>query len=295
MKTAAKLGVTDKEIDKLCDAVLDALGKEPLDPEAIREAAGKAARNLGEEGKKKGMTTTLPLALGRLQSRGEIRRVPVGGRLDQQRYKYVRWSPESASRKSSLSDADAFVELARHFFRWVGPATMKEFQWFSGLGVKASKDAVGAARSRADRESTAIGCCCRRRGRVSRVHRAARAAVRAREQSRRDLGDTARRRVARRRQGPRDRGDAHVRRAPGQRVVDLAAHAILDRGRLIGYWEYDFDAQRDRRGRRSLEKKDKALASARSRRPRRTCATNSATRARSASTARRVASRRSRR
>src|SRR5579883_2197868 len=63
MKTAAKLGVTEKEVEKLCDAVLAAVGDEPLDPEAIREATGKAARNLGEEGKKKGMITTLPLAL----------------------------------------------------------------------------------------------------------------------------------------------------------------------------------------------------------------------------------------
>src|SRR5437867_1348100 len=38
MKTAAKLGVTEKEIDKLCDAVLKAVAKGPLDPDGIREA-----------------------------------------------------------------------------------------------------------------------------------------------------------------------------------------------------------------------------------------------------------------
>src|SRR5450755_1940760 len=63
MKTALKIGVTQKEIDKLSDAVVAALEKEPLDPDGIREATGKAVRNLGEEGKKKGVTTTLPLAL----------------------------------------------------------------------------------------------------------------------------------------------------------------------------------------------------------------------------------------
>src|ERR1043166_7177002 len=52
LKTAVKLGVTQKEIDKLCTAVCGALGDEPLEPEAIRQATGKAARNLGEEGKK---------------------------------------------------------------------------------------------------------------------------------------------------------------------------------------------------------------------------------------------------
>src|SRR6185436_3455707 len=88
MRTATKLGVTEDEIEKLCDAVLGALASGPLDPDGIREATGKASRSLGEEGKKKGLTTTLPIALGRLQARGEIRRVPTNGRLDQQRYKY---------------------------------------------------------------------------------------------------------------------------------------------------------------------------------------------------------------
>ncbi len=93
MKVAYKLGVTDKEVDKLCDAVRKAVEKEPMDPEEIRAAVGKAARSLGEEGKKKGLSTTLPLALASWQSAGEIRRVPVVGRLDQQRFAYTRWSP----------------------------------------------------------------------------------------------------------------------------------------------------------------------------------------------------------
>ena len=75
IKTAVKLGVTEKEIDKLCDAVVTALEKGPLDPDGLREATGKAVRNLGPEGKKKGLTTTLPVALGKLQESGDIRRV----------------------------------------------------------------------------------------------------------------------------------------------------------------------------------------------------------------------------
>ena len=86
LKVAYKLGVTDQEIRKLCEAVRKALDKGPLDPEEIRQTVGKASRGLGEEGKKKGLTTTLPLALGKLQSTGDIRRVPLNGRLDQQRH-----------------------------------------------------------------------------------------------------------------------------------------------------------------------------------------------------------------
>ena len=76
IKTAIKLGVSEKEIDELCDAVVSALEKGPLDPDGLREVTGKAVRNLGAEGKKKGLTTTLPVALEQLQASGDIRRVP---------------------------------------------------------------------------------------------------------------------------------------------------------------------------------------------------------------------------
>ena len=65
-------------------------------------SVGGAARSLGPEGKTKGLTTTLPLALGNLQAEGEIRRVPTDGRLDQQRYRYAAWRP-SCPWDSSLS------------------------------------------------------------------------------------------------------------------------------------------------------------------------------------------------
>jgi len=141
MKVAVKLGVTEKEIDRLCEAVVAALGKDVLDPDEIRQRVGGATRSLGEEGKKKGVTTTLPLALGKLQALGEIRRVPVNGRLDQQRYKYKLWRPNPL-RGFKLSADEVAVELARKFFTWIGPSTLKEFQTFSGLGVKASKAAL---------------------------------------------------------------------------------------------------------------------------------------------------------
>ena len=141
MKVANKLGVTDKEIDKLSDAVLKALEAGPLDPEEIRTATGKASRSLGEEGKKKGLTTTLPLSLGRLQASGVIRRVPVNGRLDQQRYAYTLWRPNPIG-KNKLTADELNSEIARRYFGWIGPATAAEFQWFSGLGVKAAKAAM---------------------------------------------------------------------------------------------------------------------------------------------------------
>src|SRR5262245_39994005 len=121
--------------------ILKVLEKGPQDPKQLKDSLGDAVRNLGEAGKKKGMTTTLPIALGKLQSTGKIRRVPVNGRLDQQRYSYAAWSP-SPLEKSKFKSNEAYVELARLFFQWIGPATIKEFQWFSGLGVSDANAAV---------------------------------------------------------------------------------------------------------------------------------------------------------
>ena len=141
MKVARKLGVTDSEIDKLSEAILKALKGGPLDPDGIRKNTGEYSRSLGPDGQKKGVSTTLPLALGQLQVSGRIRRISTNGRLDQQRYQYTLW-PGNPLAKCKWTKEEAYSELARRYFRWIGPATLSEFQWFSGLGVKAAKAAV---------------------------------------------------------------------------------------------------------------------------------------------------------
>ena len=244
MKVAAKLGVTEREIVKLEEAILGALDKgDAMDPDAIREATGNASRNLGEEGKKKGVTTTLPLALGRLQARGEIRRVPMNGRLDQQRYKYTSWKPSPLA-KYNLSSDEAYIELARRYFRWVGPATLSEFQWFSSLGVKAAKEAVAplklaAAEGTDDRlllpedvaaweefEAPEEPCytLVSSLDSIAAARRDLPSLVDGKDESRRVLVDTTEK--------------------PVGGLSDLPSHAILDRGRVIGLWEYDVDASR---------------------------------------------------
>lgn len=139
MKTAVKhLGVTEREIEKLEERVLQALS-EPLDPRQLKERLGEAVRNLGELGKKKGMATTLPLALGRLQSAGSIRRVPVNGRLDQQRYAYTSWSNPP---RCELSPEEVLLELGKRYFRWAGPATPEAFAEFAACSKKAARQVV---------------------------------------------------------------------------------------------------------------------------------------------------------
>jgi hypothetical protein len=236
MKVARKLGVTDKEVDNLRDKVCAALEKGAMAPDELKEAVGSASRNLGEEGKKKGVTTTLPLALGFLQSAGEIRRIPVDGRLDNQRYKYALWKPNPLT-KFKLSQDDANTELARKYFQWTGPATATEFQWFSGLGVKAAKDAIAPLKLVSldgERLMTAEDRDAFEKFKIpSKPQYSLTGSL---------DGLSLLRRNSRSLVDPSDYGQEVVAEkgmnsAGG--LMELPSHAIFDRGRLVGLWEYD--------------------------------------------------------
>ncbi|MGD0301823.1 MAG: crosslink repair DNA glycosylase YcaQ family protein [Bryobacteraceae bacterium] len=259
MKTAEKLGVSAKEIDKLCDAVLHALEKGPLDPDGLREATGKAVRNLGAEGKKKGLTTTLPVALGKLQTMGDIRRIPVNGRLDQQRYRYTLWR-SNPLRNFKLSTEEAYTELARRYFEWIGPARISEFQGFSALGVKAAKAAVEPLKL----EPLAAGddrlMLPGDRAKLEAFkppkdpHYTLTSGIDAIVLLRTDL------------KGLLDPKDIDRQVFTEKEVKPLGtlpylpSHAILDRGRVVGLWEYDTEAESI--AWIAFVKKDKALQDA---------------------------------
>jgi hypothetical protein len=240
MNTARKLGVTDKAVDRLCGKVVAALARETLDPEQIREAVGGAVRSLGEAGKKKGLNSTLPLALGRLQGEGEIRRVPANGRLDQQRYRYALWRPNPLA-GFTLTVEQAHVELARRFFRWIGPATSSEFQAFSGLSTKAAKaaiDPLDLVPAGNDSEGLLLPA------EVDAFH-AVKPAAKAQYVlvSSLDSIGLLRRDVA----SLLDASDQkqQVLGSGGACALgglsDFPSHVILDRGRLIGLWEFDVE------------------------------------------------------
>ena len=272
MKTAYKLGVTDKEVEKLCDAVLKALAKGPLAPDEIREATGNASRNMGEEGKKKGMITTLPLALGQLQVRGEIRRIPVNGRLDQQRYQYALWRPNPLTRfklstderseckpgraqpsrderseckpgRAQPSRDESYLDLAKRYFRWIGPATLTEFQWFVGLGVKDTRAAVEPLKLVPVEEGSGrlMFADDREKFHSFKVPSKPQYSLVGGNDSlvllRRDLKLLL---------DPKDITRPELKDPTpkaGSVLLDLPDHAILDRGRIIGLWEYDVDSQ----------------------------------------------------
>ncbi|RPI27362.1 MAG: hypothetical protein EHM61_08720 [Acidobacteria bacterium] len=238
MKNARKLGVTDDEIDRLCEALLGQLERGPMEPDELRGAVGDRVRSLGPEGKKKGLTTTLPLALGKLQSAGDIRRVPVNGRLDQQRYRYSIWRPNPLSTFRRTVE-EAYTELARRFFRWIGPATLAEFQWFSGLGAKVAKSAVDPLRLQSVNEGAAylmfpddyealLAFQPPSDPAYSLVNNLDGIAL-----LRRDLKGLL---------APED-VSRHVFAEKGLTelggLADLPNQAILDRGRVVGLWDYD--------------------------------------------------------
>jgi len=261
IKIAVKLSVTEKEIDKLCDTVVAALEKGPLDPDGLREAAGKAIRNLGAEGKKRGLTTTLPVALGKLQESGDIRRVPTNGRFDQQRYQYVLWRPNPL-RNFKMSADEAHAELARRYFAWIGPASAAEFQAFSGLGVKATKAVLDPLKLEPIESAPGDQCFflpadCERfdafkpakepryslLGSIDSLfllRNDFKSALERKDLERKVLVDS----------GMKNLGS----------LTDLPSHAIVDRGRLVGLWEYD--PATESIAWMSFAKKDKALQEA---------------------------------
>ncbi|HEY4002949.1 MAG TPA: crosslink repair DNA glycosylase YcaQ family protein [Candidatus Xenobia bacterium] len=231
-------GVTDAEIEKAQIAVLDALRSGPLSPEELRTAVGGAVRNLGEVGKKRGMTTTLPVVLGLLQGVGRIRRVPVNGRLDQQRYRYMRWDPPPTC---DLSLEEVHRELARRFFAWAGPATVAQFYAWSALSKRDATTAVQPLRL-AEVEGGLLmpdlvdewhGFRPPSEPRYALVGSLDNAT-----HLHRDIGELLE-------PGDADRavwGEKGTLRLGG--MSDLNHHAILDRGRLMGFWEYDKAARR---------------------------------------------------
>jgi hypothetical protein len=236
------LGVTEKEIEKLETKILEALKKSAMDPREIKEVVGDAARSLGEAGKKRGTTTTLPLALGRLQSNGRIRRISNDGRIDNQRYKYAAWNPSPLA-NYKLSAEEAHVELAKLYFKWIGPASLANFQWFSGLGVAAAKSVLAPLKLQpledgsdlllltSDRDSlhsfkppkeeqiALVGCL----DNIVHLSRDLSAHLDEKDKNQKIRGE----------KGMQTFGS----------VQDLNSHGIFDRGRIIGIWEYDVEKE----------------------------------------------------
>jgi hypothetical protein len=135
--------LTDRELDRLCETVLGALGKEALTvDELVAQIGARAIRSLGEPGKKLGFATTLPIALAELQVCGEVQRVSTEGRLDTQRFRY-RVSRKRLSAPAP-TEQEVHLDLARRFFDWAAPATRDELAFWLGVGKKQAGTIIDA-------------------------------------------------------------------------------------------------------------------------------------------------------
>jgi hypothetical protein len=231
------LGVSESEVARLADSIARALEQGPLDPRAISTSV-KEVRHLGEEGKKKGMTTTLSLGLSRLQLGGRIRRLPQDGRLDTERYRYTLWI--DGPQPSSLSEEAMAAEVARRYFGWAGPATEKEFREFSGLSAKLAKEAMAGlapcpddpSRFMLPEDVSAYEATQSTDGRVVLL-----SSIDPWLHSRRNLPTLL------------DPSEADRRVPYGKSLADatslrdLDSHPIVQDGVLIGLWEFDHERQ----------------------------------------------------
>ena len=127
--------------------------------------------------------------------------------------------------------------LARRFFRWIGPATLAEFQWFSALGAKAAKAAVEPLKLEPADQGSALLMLPEDRERLE--------AFQAPGQARYELvasidGITLLKRNTKDLLDPADAEHPLFReKAYAGGVIDLPSHGIFDRGRLVGLWEFD--------------------------------------------------------
>jgi hypothetical protein len=237
LRTAEKLGVTAAEVESLADDVLTVLREADADPAALRRALGDRVRSLGDEGKRKGITTTLPLALGLLQADSRIRRVPVGGRLDQQRFRYTVW--DDAPRFAGTAD-EARAVLAERYWTWIGAASLAQFRWFSAFTATAARTAVrdlGLVEVPGSDLLTSPDSLAE----LAATSPQAEPAVAfvgwldSLVLLRRDLDSLVE---------PADRDHPLLAqcRGAGSALGDLPHQGIFDRGRLVGLWDFDPDA-----------------------------------------------------
>ncbi|WP_125610190.1 DNA glycosylase AlkZ-like family protein [Specibacter cremeus] len=234
-KILHKLGVTREEIASLEEQILAVLREDagPLDPKQLKDQLGDAVRSLGEEGKKKGAATTLPAALGLLQAGGRIRRVPVNGRLDQQRYAYTAWNLAP----SDLTPEQARARLMERHLGWTGGATLKQTQWFTAFTVAQTKAVLADAGAV---EAHGLWMLPEDAAALEGFRAPA-------EEQIQLLAGSDSLVLLRRNSQELFAGKDQDRKILSTTLAlqaDLPDHPILDRGRIIGLWQYDPEAER---------------------------------------------------
>lgn len=235
-------GFTQAELESLCQGVVAALDGGPLDPKELKQKLGGLVRTFPPEGKKYGLTTSLPMALGVLQREGKIRRIPYDGRLDGERYLYAAW-PDGPMEEGPLDEDEALVQLASLYWDWLGAASLKHFKWFSGVSLTKCRKAA-EFHGLVTLEGTDL--LMKAQDALSFDKWTAPSEPLFRFVSSLDSILMGRRDVASI-ISPEDR-DRPAYREAGVFAVgglsDVSSHMIIDRGLIAGFWDYDPDERK---------------------------------------------------
>jgi hypothetical protein len=133
-KVRKACNVTDREIKDLSAAVPAILKNGPLSMESLRaRLPANLVRNFGPSGKSLGERSTLSYSIRLLQRQMIVQRVATDRRLDSEAYAYKLLRSELLRQ---LTQEEAEDGLARRFFDWAGPATLKEFAWWVGISQR---------------------------------------------------------------------------------------------------------------------------------------------------------------
>lgn len=228
------LGFSSEDRRLLEIDILNALTLGALDPKGLREALGEKIRHFGPEGKKRGLTTSLSIGLGSLQAEGKIRRIPTNGRLDQERYAYAMWDPSPWT-----EPRPTLLDYATAYWLWAGPASVKQFKTFSGLAMRDIQPLVAELELKPCGPDSDLLLLPQDRAAFEQIEAKTEPQVHfvgsldGILHLRGDLNLLL---------DQEDLGRSGISPAKSaSSLSEVSSHLILDRGRLIGMWEFDPD------------------------------------------------------
>ncbi len=243
----AKVGVEPSELQSLGELAVRALQQHgSMTTDVLRRSLPEnSVRNLGDAGKKVGMSTPLPHALRMLEFAGRIERLPEGNRLDTERY---FWRTRDAFDKdAALPDLTSVAAwLLETFLKQTGVASLQQFRQWSGLSAKdarAACDAVDHVEVVREDGSTALAVPdVEARMQFLEAARQACAMLASMDNlvhmpgTVRDLVDAPFHDLRTPSWGSRKTHPLSADKTPSYRPV-------LADGRIVGFWEYDPDAR----------------------------------------------------
>ena len=153
-KDRQRAGIRAADMRKTSKAVLEALAEHgPLSTDGLRKVLpATAVRSLGEQGKKAGVSSTLPPALRILEFAREIERVPEEGRIDRERYLWrlpedagspdAPNAPDGRQPETTDSLPELLSEIAALYLRAAGLSTVRAFAGWCGVSQRDAKGAL---------------------------------------------------------------------------------------------------------------------------------------------------------